>query len=75
MGFQLENIVCNELSKSRYDVFVGTLPNGSEIDFVARKPTEKQHYYQATKSLIGDKVYRREIAPLMQISDIFSKRY
>ena len=73
MGFQLENVVCNELSKRGYDVFVGTLPDGSEIDFVARKPTGEQHYYQVTQSLIDDKVYKREIAPLLQIPDNFPK--
>lgn len=73
MGFQLENVVCNELTKRGYDVFVGTLPDGSEIDFVARKPTGEQHYYQVTQSLIDDKVYKREIAPLLQIPDNFPK--
>ena len=73
MGFQLGNVVCNELSKRGYDVFVGTLPDGSEIDFVARKPTGEQHYYQVTQSLIDDKVYKREIAPLLQIPDNFPK--
>ena len=73
MGFQLENIVCNELSKRGYDVFAGTLPKGSEIDFVARKPTGEQHYYQVTQSLIDGKVYKRKIAPLLQIPDNFPK--
>lgn len=73
MGFQLENVVCNELSKRGYDVFVGTLPDGSEIDFVARKPNGEQHYYQVTQSLIDDKVYKREITPLLQIPDNFPK--
>lgn len=45
MGFQLENVVCNELSKREYYVFAGTLPNGSEIDFVARKPTREQQHF------------------------------
>lgn len=73
MSFQLENVVCNELNKRGYDVFVGTLPDGSEIDFVARKPTGEQHYHQVTQSLIDDKVYKREIAPLLQIPDNFPK--
>lgn len=73
IGFQLENVVCNELIKRGYDVFVGTLPDGSEIDFVARKPTGEQHYYQVAQSLIDEKVYKREIAPLLQIPDNFPK--
>ena len=73
MGFQLENVVCNELSKREYSVFAGTLPNESEIDFVARKPTGEQHYYQVTQSIIAGKVYEREITPLLQIPDNFPK--
>lgn len=49
------------------------LPDGSEIDFVVRKPTGEQHYYQVIQSLIDEKVYKREIAPLLQIPDNFPK--
>lgn len=33
-GYQLENVVCNELIKRGYEIFVGSLPNGSEVDFL-----------------------------------------
>lgn len=73
IGYQLENVVCNELVKRGYEIFVGSLPNGSEVDFIARKPTGEQRYYQVTQSLTNDDVYKRELAPLQQITDSFPK--
>lgn len=73
IGFQLENVVCNELVKRQFDVSVGSLPDGSEIDFVARRSTGEQHYYQVTQSLLDEGVYERELAPLRKIGDSFPK--
>ena len=73
IGFQLENIVCNELIKRGYSVSVGVLPDQSEIDFVARKGTGERCYYQVTQSLIDEGVYERELAPLRQVPDSFKK--
>lgn len=73
IGFQLENVVCNELVKRGYGVSVGVLPDRSEIDFVARKSTGERCYYQVTLSLVDERVYERELAPLKQIPDSFPK--
>ena len=73
IGFLLENAVCNELAKRGYGLSVGKLPNGCEIDFVARKSTGERHYFQVTQSLVADEVYERELAPLRQIGDSFPK--
>lgn len=73
IGFQLENVVYNELAKRGYEVSVGVLPDQSEIDLVARKGTGERHYYQVTQSLIDDGVYQRELAPLERMQDSFPK--
>lgn len=73
IGFQLENVVCNELARRRYDLSVGVLPDGSEIDFIARKGTGERCYFQVTQSLVEDKTYERELAPLRKLKDSFPK--
>lgn len=73
IGYQLENVVCNELVKRQFDVTVGALPDGSEIDFVARRSTGEQHYYQVTQSLLDEGVYERELTPLRKVGDSFPK--
>lgn len=73
IGFQLENVVCNELTKRGFDVTVGALPNKREIDFIAQTNDGERHYYQVSQSLVDDQVYERELAPLLQIADSFPK--
>ena len=73
IGFQLENVVFNELFKRGYTVPVGTLSGNTEIDFVARKVTGERLYVQVTQSLLDDSVYERELAPLRMVADSFPK--
>ncbi|PJM79905.1 AAA+ family ATPase [Bifidobacterium scaligerum] len=76
LGFQLENVVANELLRRGNQVSVGAVPiepsGTTEIDFVA---TNHQHraYYQVTQSLIDEQVFEREIAPLRAVGDSFPK--
>lgn len=51
----------------------GHITDGSEVDFIARKPNNEQQYIQVTQSLSEESVYKRELAPLQQITDNFSK--
>ena len=73
IGFQLENVVFNELFKRGYTMSVGTLSGNPEIDFVARKVTGERLYVQVTQSLLDDSVYERELAPLRMAADSFPK--
>lgn len=73
IGFQLENVVCNELIKRGHSVSVGTFNDGREIDFVAQNGIGERHYFQVTQSLIDDEVYERELAPLRAARDSFPK--
>lgn len=73
IGFQLENVVCNELVKRGYAVSVGALQGNTEIDFVGQKVTGERLYVQVTQSLLDDRVYERELAPLRTMPDSFPK--
>ncbi|WP_101622786.1 ATP-binding protein [Bifidobacterium parmae] len=76
LGFQLEDVVANELLRRGNQVSIGAVPmessGTSEIDFVA---VNHQHraYYQVTQSLIDEHVFEREIAPLRAVGDSFPK--
>lgn len=70
-GFQLENIVFNELVRREYAVEVGTLQAG-EIDFVARKHSGKA-YIQVCETIADERTRERELAPLRAVRDSFPK--
>jgi predicted AAA+ superfamily ATPase len=70
-GGTLENIVCMELLRRGYDVYVGK-HNDLEVDFVALKPNETV-YYQVTKTMQDDKVHEREKRSLLAINDNYPK--
>ncbi|MBT1164461.1 ATP-binding protein [Bifidobacterium felsineum] len=76
LGFQLENVVANELMRRGNQVSVGAVPmepsGTSEIDFVATNH-QRRAYYQVTQSLIDEQVFEREIAPLRAVGDSFPK--
>ncbi|PWG66503.1 AAA+ family ATPase [Bifidobacterium callitrichidarum] len=76
LGFQLENVVANELLRRGNQVSIGAVPmetsGTSEIDFVAVNH-QRRAYYQVTQSLIDEKVFEREIAPLRAVGDSFPK--
>lgn len=71
MGARLETAVCLELLRRGYDVSVGTLPTG-EIDFVARRSTERM-YLQVTQSLLEEGTRERELAPLRKLTDAYPR--
>lgn len=70
-GFQLENVVYNELVRRGYTARVGSLRVG-EIDFVASR-TDERFYIQVSESVLDPATRERELKPLRAISDSFPK--
>ena len=71
VGHVLENIVCLELIRRGYKVYVGHLQKG-EIDFIAQK-TGTVEYYQVSQSVLDPHTLERELKPLEQIQDHYPK--
>lgn len=71
IGFQLENVVYNELRRRGFDVNVGSLRSG-EVDFVAFR-REERLYIQVCQSVLDEGTYLRETAPLEAVENSFPK--
>lgn len=72
IGGILENAVYNKLSADGYDVKVGVMPKGREIDFVAEKGGEKR-YIQVAVNVDGKETAEREFGNLSDIPDNYEK--
>lgn len=70
-GSSYENIVCMELLRRGYEVYVGKY-NDLEIDFIAISPEEKI-YYQVARSILSEEVENKEKRSLLAIDDNYKK--
>ena len=66
-----ENIVYFELLRRTFNINIGKIGN-SEVDFVAKKNNEIT-YIQVSADLTSEETFNREIKPLRNIKDNYTK--
>jgi hypothetical protein len=69
----LENIVYMELLRRGYKVYVGSAPEGKEIDFIAESKSEKIYAQVSMGFFNSPSTYHREFDPLVSIKDSYHK--
>ena len=71
LGFSVENLVYFELLRRGYQVNIGKVGN-TEVDFVAKKQGILT-YIQVTADMTAEGTFLREIRPLQEIRDNYTK--